>query len=300
MPIRIIREANKLTVRIFEILELQTKELTIKLEGLQSRENLQKGLIEKDGILVPYESIRHRFLFDTFEAAYIDVIRDLLMELKSERRSSFTEFSFRTVIELCLKRAQIIYSKTLESKEKEKFKLIVFLADYAFIKSGKVDYIEYYEKLLNTHANLLSSNQQQLFEKLIRSIKDGTPEEVKLLKSARKLLESEQSRLFKESNIPDQIKALNFNNLELMLSTHSHLLHGDFLLVSNLIYSKKKKPTQHLFRTYWTLLFAGITIINYVSSEKDDIRLKIKNVNETFIVVFNELTTTWRESDSNG
>lgn len=279
-------------------LNIQRKILHKSCDSDQRVIDLNQGLVRKKGILIPLSFIEHRILFDGYEAQFLVIFLKLYEYIFDNKNTLITQFTIRTLIEMSFNRAQILFSQTITNDEKNKYKLLMLLADYGFISFENHFWLKEYEKLYSEYRHLLSIKQQLLFDSLLKSIKTKNSEENKLyVVRARKLIDSFQDQLYKKTNILPLFRPIN---IYAMFSSFSHILHGNILLIDNML-SSKDNPKQHLLRIYWTLLLSGVNMINQIANSihDDKIKIEVDLINQKFIPFSNLIKVYWEQIGTN-
>lgn len=89
-----------------------------------------------------------------------------------------------------------------------KYKLLLWLADYASISSEAKNKIAY-EKLLNDYKHLLINKEQEFYKDLLKRSGTLLPvEQYTLVKNARKRINALQNNLFKKQNYFHSLRKL--------------------------------------------------------------------------------------------
>lgn len=255
-------------------------------------------MVLKNGILIPRKVVEHKILFDGYEAQFLITFILLYERVFKEKDSIFTEFAIRTLAEMGFKRVQILFSKATSNEERQKFKLLLLLADYGFIAFDNRIWLGEYQKLLSAYKNLLSQKQQNLFTRLGESIlSNDSNENAVYVKRARQQISLYQNQLFKKTKI---LPIFNPENIESTNSGFSHILHGNILLLSNMFSPNNRNPHQHILRIRWTLLLTGMNLLIHISKLYpiigNDKNLDV--VERMFKQISNIVKTRWQELET--
>jgi len=287
---KFFKSANEINGRILEILKVAKKELDSLYNTHQRTSDVRAGLVYKKGLYLPFKS--HRILVDGYEAQFLDMFNEFFTEMFSGGENLFKEFAIRTIAEMGLKDSQILYAPDLSEKEKDKFKTIIILADYASLGFNHLGRIVEYKKLLEEQKHLLSPNQLTLFEKMTRCLNTKDYEEhKKLIKKIRKLIGSIRDELYRKTKTP---KIFRTENIEVFFSAFSHLIHGNIILLTDL-FSPKRPKNRNRLRVTWTLLITGINTLIHVKGflERKEIKLETGDLFEEFETTSKELAKYW-------
>lgn len=285
---------------ISQLLSFMNREcgmLDAKYKNNQRVSDLRQGLVNKGGILVPLSSIEHKILFDAFEFTFFDVFTKLYKAIYKEKDSIFTEFAFRTLMEMGFYRSQIIYSNKLPKEEKDHFKLLIWLSDYASIAMGNSKNFSYFQKLLIELGNLLTNNERDVVEdmKEILTEKDIDQHD-KAIEAMRKMILPVQGNLYAKT---ETLPIFRDKKVKMMYSAWSHILHGNVLSL-NAMFSERGRGTRHKLRVHWFLLLTGLNTITHVA-----IFLKDKNLidgvaeqTKKVKLIMDDVSASWRQIEA--
>lgn len=279
-PDEVFHSSDKIIRRIVKLLNKLSAELHKNGLPPQRISDLQQGLVFNGKVYVPLSSIEHRILLDGYETIFLDTFISLFQKVYKDRKHLLTQFSLRTLAEMGFPRCQILFSKTLSKEEQSKFRLLIMLADYGFIALNNRNNIDTFDKLLEEDGDLLSVKQKEVMNLLISSARENNLELHKVFtKRARKMIDSTQDSLFKRTPILPIFRA---GNVEALFSGFSHILHGNILLISDIL--TNKRPNQHKLRVYWFLLLTGINMVNQVTLflEDSQIQKRVEKFNKEF------------------
>jgi len=131
---------------------------------------LRQGFTVYRRIVTPIKAVSHKYLFDDFEAPFLEAYIALFGKLTEEKSSVLNEFSFRTLLEMGSEDSFIILNKRVEKDDKKIFILVSLLADYSSIETSMRSlFNEWLTKLFNEHEEFL---KQMLPEKDFTSLKE--------------------------------------------------------------------------------------------------------------------------------
>lgn len=286
------KSADEINGQILETLKAAKKELDRLYNTHQRVSDLRAGLVYKKGLYLPLKSVEHRILIDAYEVQFLSVFIDLLTEFIKGGEDIFKEFAIRTVAEMGLKDSQILFSPELSENEKDNFTTIIMLADYAFLGFNHPSRFSEFKKLFDEQKNLLSQGQLALFIETRECLDGKNDEEYKrLIKKVRKLVDSVRSDLYKKTKTPPILRA---ENVEAFFSAFSHLIHGNTILLTDLLSSKRPKNRNRL-RVTWTALMTGINTLIHVCGflEKNGVIIETGNLLKQFDIASKELAKYW-------
>ncbi len=264
-------------MNIFEEAKIQAKKLLSLLkEGnellpkrIVPRDLLEQGFTLYKGIVAPIKLISHKYLFDDFEAPFLEAYISLFEKLIEENSSVLNEFSFRTLLEMGVEDSFIILDKRVEKDDKKIFVLVSLLADYCSIETSmKSMFNAWLTKLFDEHKEFI---QQAISEKdfgLLKELKDllstssiNLEKFTVLLKDVREIRSKTKAIIL---NKYKQKKIFVLNDMyRRMKSGESHMLHGNAFLIINRM--NHQSAENHLFRVFAYLTISGVDMLNYLS-----------------------------------
>lgn len=256
----------------------------------QSKKRLNEGLVDMGGFYVPHVFIKHSFLYLKFEVMFLEAFILLFDKIFENKENDFTEFALRTLQELGLYRAIILFDKRIPRDKGESFKLYYMLIDYAFMANQKEHYDDTL-KLLRDYKSKLDAERVSSIFKILKAIdsKDTVKFNKEVLNS-RHLLSQLAVDILSTAKI-DVDKEANAN-IKALKSSFSHMLHGDVLLLSNL-FSSDRNPYQHKLRIYSFLLVSGINMMKYMADY-----LKIDRLSKRSAEIQREFTSLKPQIDN--
>lgn len=229
---------------------------------------LNQGFTQYKGVIVPLESVSHKYLFEYYEKTFLLAYITLLMRLWEEKSALTNEFAFRVLLEMGIENSFLIYDKRVEENDKKIYLLILLLADYSSIETSmKSVFYKWFEKLLCENKAFL---QEKLTEKdwkkiiMLEEVVEDPTDKIKYrqtITKVRRLINDVKSRLlqkYSQSGI-----YIENENIKGMKSGESHTLHGNvFLLINRL---NKKSGKNHLFRVCSYILIPCISVLKRLS-----------------------------------
>ena len=208
-------------------------------------------------------------------------------------KSLFREFAIRTIGEMGLKDSQILYGSDLLDEEKEKFKTMIMLADFASLGFGNLGNALSYKKLLDEQKHLLSEKQLKHFNEVAKCLDEKNyKKHKKMIKIVRRLVDSTRDELYKKTKTPGRLRQ---ENIETVFSAFSHLIHGNLILLKDLLSTNRPKNRNRL-RITWTLLITGVNTLTHVQGflERKGIKLKVEDLFDRFDLIAKNLAKYWK------
>ncbi len=224
----------------------------------QKQEHIRNGLVKIRGIFVTLKGVFHRILFETYELHLISTFLIFYKNLFININNIFTQFSLRTLIDIGIEIPQIFFSDIIKKEEKDRFKLSLMLIDYGIMAWTNPKHKEEFEKLYSEESSLLNENENEIFNKMLMSIKENNKNKCnESIEDALKLNRKLQLKLFFKTKTPD---FLSFQKIENLYFHFSHILHGDLYSIGS-IFKQKNDSFQHKLRVHSILLFTGCSFI---------------------------------------
>ncbi len=293
----IFLKMDKAISLVLLLLEREWKMLDAKYKNNQRVSDLRQGLINKGGILIPLSLIDHKILFDDFEFTFFDVFVKLYKEIYKERDNIFTEFAFRTLIEMGFYRSQIIYADKLMREEKNHFRLLIWLSDYASIAIGNPKNFGYFQKLLAEFRNLLTKKEKIIMENMKEILtKQDSEKHDKAIEEIRKLILPIQGNLYART---ETLPIFRGRKIKTMYSAWSHILHGNVLLLNDM-FSEYGKGARHKLRAHWFLLLTGLNTVTHVATFLNDQELidEVEEMTKKVKLIIDEVSMYWKQIES--
>lgn len=291
---------SKMDKTIFQLTLLLEREggmLDAKYKNNQRVSDLRLGLINKGGILIPLSLVDYKILFDGFEFTFFDVFTKLYKEIYKEKDNIFTEFAFRTLIEMGFYRSQIVYADRLTKEEKDHFKLLIWLSDYALIAIGNPKNFGYFQKLLAEFGSLLTIKEKMIMEDMKEILtKQDSEKHDKAVEEMRKLILPIQGNLYART---ETLPIFRSRKIKTMYSAWSHILHGNALLLNDM-FSEYGKGTRHKLRAHWFLLLTGLNTVTHVAMFLKDQKLseELKEITKKVNLIMNEVSAYWKQIET--
>lgn len=271
------------------LLEIQ-KGIPDKGLGDQKITDLQKGLIKKGKIYIPLTSVNHKILFNGIEEINIDLYIQLFNKLFTKPNDEFAQFALRTVLELSFERIQILFDDKISEDQKNRFKVVLLLADYAMV-ANKYEHKSNFIKLLQEYKNLFKPKSFDFYMDLISNLQNLSPiDKNDKIVAARARLASVQGELIPKTTPSPIIREINITSFT---DISSHLLHGNMLLLSNVF--KKFNTSEQKLRVYWTLILSGVNVINIAGKTLNNSKIdkSIKEINDEFVEISKIVENNW-------
>lgn len=295
MTKKFFSDCDKLITRVQHILEKQFTELNSNFYGSsQKASDLKQNLIRYKGFYVPASHFDHKILFDGFEVNIVEMFIDFYKAIHGRKEKDvFAEFSLRTLSEISFKKIQLLFTNETTTREKNRLKLLTLLADYAKLGIDNPKHQNTYNKLLNEFDDCLTIKQKSLCKDLIDNIKKKNSEAAyKLVRELRREINITQNNLFDKVGL---LPIFRKEQLYVMFSEWSHLLHGNMFLLRD-VFSNKRPAYRHKLRVYWNLILCGINAVNYIGkySQSIDYSSELRKVNTMFRNIKKNLAKYWR------
>jgi len=256
--------------------------------------DLKTGYVIVKGLYRPFTSISHKILFEEYRMVHFQGFLNFYKNIFSNIDNYFTEFSYRTLIDIGVEITQIIFSEDIEKGEKERFILNILLTDYGILAFNNPIYLKDFENLLIEKADLLNNVEKSNFNEMLNSIKMKNIDELNnFLEKAMKSNSKTQFNLFQNTNTAD---FLSINKIKNLHSWFSHLLHGDIFLI-NSIFKEYKNPYQHKLRARYLLLFIGCNFLYQIKNQTNinDLKNSINKVIEDFKNIETDIKKFWNK-----
>lgn len=267
---------------IFDEAKTQAEKLLSLLKegnGLLPKKIVPRNLLEQGftlyrGIVAPIKSVSHKYLFDDFEAPFLEAYIALFEKLIEEKSSVLNEFSFRTLLEMGSEDSFIILDKKVEKDDKKVFILVSLLADYSSIETSmRSIFNDWLTKLFDEHEQFIEQILPEKAYKTLKELKDLLNNSsiylerfTVLLKEVRELRNKVKAKIlnqYKQKNV----FALN-DMYKRMKSGEAHMLHGNAFLIIHRM--NKQSNENHLFRVFAYLGISGTDMLNRLSGFLDD------------------------------
>lgn len=263
---------------------------------------LEKGFTIYKGIIVPLDSVSHRYLFDFYDSNFWNAYTLLCRTVYEEREAKLSEFTFRALIEMGIDECFILFHQVIDSIEKRKYILLKTLVDYSSIETGQQDmFNKWFTDLMREEKDFIDqhfTDKQKLVLKSLGENLNKSPEEgyTRALISTRKLcMQIKEEIITKHKKVGDS----KFSNAyQRMKSGEAHTMHGNIFLLPHRL--KEQSKETHLFRVYTYLFYSGIEALTGVISflKNDEFTretTKVLNDLNNFKVIFSQAWATYQQ-----
>ena len=250
--------------------------------GLQTGLDLKLGLFRrKSGIYVPSKSAEPSILFESYEVLLIKAFRLLLSACAKNSNSQTISFTFRTIMELGLNRANAIFSTSISVDEKTKIKLLSVLSDYAFMNStwGK----DWFIKLYDSEKKIFSAKEKSQIEAMVgypKITQDGIYE---LRRYCASKISSANNLALKSG------KTISQDSLKAIYGAYSHMMHGNVFQIETALNPDNKTRAKIHLRLF--TISAGFNFAQRVAEHLAEPKLtaRITTLERELAPVWNEL-----------
>lgn len=227
-------------------------------EGFAKQDNriVQLGYMKTaSGVLLPKKYLDYKVLFQHYETELLRTYCILAEQIIRHSRIPIVEFSYRTLQEIGLTRADALLSASVSLENREKIKTLVVVID--LLTSTDSELYSFGERLLEDKKSLLTPSQLQTIEKLRRKKpdQDNTGD----IKEARQIINDAFAGVKGLIERPSFITAKS--NLASLNSIWSHMLHGDIFAIQSVISEETTKAESHFDRSYAIVLITSANII---------------------------------------
>ncbi|MBL7150531.1 hypothetical protein ISS86_01220 [Candidatus Microgenomates bacterium] len=243
------------------------------------------------GIYIPTVYIKHRLIYIGYEADHVDNYLALFKQIIKEKDSLITEFAIRTLYELAFPRTQLLFDKNLDQKIKNRYKLVLVLADYAYLSfnDNNNKYLNDFKALINSEKVTLKEEKMRrkislysFYNKIVKAVEDrNKSHHIKLCKQSRKLITKYQGNIFR--NKSKILKIFREENIDTLNWSYTHLLHGNLLLLIDLFQSKRP-PAKGRLKITWALLQTSLNVAHFASKYLGDQEMlkEVKDIKNEF------------------
>ncbi|HLL61355.1 MAG TPA: hypothetical protein VK338_06575, partial [Candidatus Nitrosocosmicus sp.] len=101
-----------------------------------------------------YDSFNSLFLY--YREVFLESYINLFNAIYKNKDDIFTEFSFRTLLEMGVEDSFIIFSNKVPEKEKRNYILLTILSEYGFSSMKSENFRKWFDEIFNENVNLLS------------------------------------------------------------------------------------------------------------------------------------------------
>lgn len=227
---------------------------------LVPKQLLQMGFTNYNGIVVPIDSVSHRFSFDFYDANFWSTYTLLCRTVYEEREAKLSEFAFRALIEMGIDECFILFHPAVDPIEKKKYVLLKILVDYSSIETGQQPlFNKWFTNLMGEEEDFIdqqyTDKQKSVLQSLGENIEKSQDDSyTKALIATRRLCMQIKEEII---NRHKQAGHLNLSNAyQRMKSGEAHTIHGNIFLLPHRL--KQQSKETHLFRVYTYLFYSGI------------------------------------------
>lgn len=254
-----------------KLLTLLSEGFTLFPKKLVPKELIRKEYTYYKGFIAPIPSVSHRYLYDDYEAPFLDAYISLFKKILEERESFTNEFAFRTFLEMGVENSFIIFDQKVSKDDKKLYILTSLLADYASIDTSmRGMFKNWFNKLYNENRLFLAKKLAKEIKILdnLKIIFDKNELDLEkyasILKQAREMNNKIKARILRSYK---EKKVLNFSQgYKRMKSGEAHTLHGNVFLI---FYRMRQQPENHLFRLYAYLTISGNDLLDRLKKYLD-------------------------------
>ena len=220
-----------------------------------------------------YDSFNSLFLY--YREVFLESYINLFNAIYKNKDDIFTEFSFRTLLEMGVEDSFIIFSNKVPEKEKRNYILLTILSEYGFSSMKSENFRKWFDEIFNENVNLLSPIQITQLHQYTKVLKTKTINRayVKKLRDVRRLIFKKKKEIIDRLMLKDQ----DLFDIEVILSGHSHILHGNPILLKELFMKDKK---DHISPLMLYLKISGFEMLKNVSEylNNPNFRDKVDNL----------------------
>lgn len=199
-------------------------------------------------IFVPAKMIAHHAIYEAYESMLVETFVGLVKSVVKCKAEKFVPFSYRTIIELGITLADVVFSKEIADKDKVRLKVISLLTDYASVISDPALRRQYEGLLSDKKFDVLKPAERELY----LSALSLNGRDTKLVKRMRRVY----SDLV--SSLRQKVKPIPFGNPAALIAIHSsysHMLHGNLFFLQDFV--KREYSWRHELWVYAMPVHAG-------------------------------------------
>lgn len=266
---------------INQIIEALNKTVTFLSNEYKVKEiPLSSYYLVNDRLLVPKDNVDHTILLRGFELNTIKSFTSLFTNLfssYSKNDNTYEEFSFRTLHDISFKKLAILYSKNIDKKDKEKYKIISIFDDFFYIYRTFPQWLKVHKKLLKEKRELFAEKERSQIDTALSQLDKNTVSSNKLIRNL--LLNTEKSLVEKVVTL----EVFNDNNLKLLYRGYSKLLHGDIPFLIDLF--SKKDTDRLIYRKTYFLLSSGLNALLLISDTYPQLKIDTETIQKNYAQV---------------
>ncbi|MCX5785607.1 MAG: hypothetical protein NTX59_07950 [Elusimicrobia bacterium] len=181
---------------------------------------------------------------------------------KTER---FLPFAYRTIFELGLKRADVLFSNETSATDKKRVKLLSMLVDYASL--SEAEYHQQFKKLYAEEKDCLTTIERKLYDQIANSKLRDSILIKKIRQEYTKYLSSLQAKI-------TPIDFGGYNSEVAIYSGYSHMLHGNLLFIQDLV--EREISWRNEFMMYGILIHSSQNLATRVAEHLGDNDLQLE------------------------
>lgn len=199
-------------------------------------------------------------LFIYYQKVFIQAFLRLYHDIYDNKNNKFIQFSFRTLIEMGMEDSFILFNKRVPEKDRRNYILLTLLTDYALTSQKDSSFEQWFDSVFNTNMNMLTPVQVFQMRQYIRKLKTKKIDDnyMKMLRSVRRLIFKKKNEIIDRHKIKDHFDI----DVDVILSSHSHILHGNPFLINRLL---KNNHIEHEQLTLFCLTISGLTFLKNIS-----------------------------------
>lgn len=271
----IIAQLDKFFQQIYSLLEKECEIVSKRSKYSGAKLEVKTGLIQLDsGLLIPSKVVAHRVLYETYEHMFLKTFLGLAKAAVKHKTERFLPFAYRTIFELGVKRADVLFSNGTSAADKKRLKLLSMLVDYGSLSEAK--YHKQFKELYTEEKDCLTATEKKLFDQVVN------------LKGADSVLTKKMRQEYTRylSTLQQKVTPIDFgnHNAEIAIySGYSHMLHGNLLFIQDAV--DREISWRNEFWIYGILIHAGQNLAARVAeylgdtalqSEIDTLRAELK------------------------
>lgn len=218
--------------------------------AIQNMNDVKQGIMRlKSGLVIPRQYLNYKILYDHYEVSLLQAYVALAKVIITYREIAITEFAFRTLQEIGITRADILFSNDVSQENKNKFRLLITVID--LLESKNRELYENGVKLFNEKKEDFTASQKKTISKLMRkSFDDELP--IQIIKEARKSINDFSFGFNNQISLSPFLSGKS--HLSKLFSHWSHLLHGSVFHIKSIL-DKSITPPQNLSDRTIALIF---------------------------------------------
>jgi hypothetical protein len=258
-----------------------------KRDSFQSTSDLDAGYIRKNGILIGREIGIRRFVFESYDLFVLRGFLILAQGILEGLDNQFVQFTFRTLLEIGIKKVDVLFAKGVSEEHRNKFKLENTFSDWLELPEHYKDFLY----LFSEEKDALNNNVKKFFEEADRNLRLKRTVDIKLVKSIKRQL---NRNIGEYSADVEEFSFLNRSNLVFLEAAWSHLLHGNPFHIEAVLHLDAARLRN---RTYAILLITLVNVLYRTKEYVDDrsIQAKISSLLDQADPVWNVLADDWKK-----